>query len=236
MLGPRKLLDLGYRAINGPLSGMVRSYRLLWETAALTSSSARDAVLRGSNEEDLQLSGRRDAETLKPFLREDSVALDLGCGIGRVMKYVAPSCAHVYGVDISGGMLRHARHRLRGLANVSFYQNNGRDLHQFGDEMFDLVYSFLTLQHLEKEDAYVYICEAYRVLKPSGRVSLQFADLLSDRVFGWFAGYARRRSRHVGRVRPTTDREVEYLLIRSGFTEVSVSTEGDYIYGHGKKR
>lgn len=232
----RRLLRAANRFMNRPpLSGLLRSYRLLWEAAALTQATARDATLTFADEQTFEIRGQQDAERLKPFLHGDAVVLDLGCGIGRVMKYVAPHCAHVHGVDISWAMLRHARSNLKGRRNVSLHRNNGKDLREFADHTFDLVYSFLMLQHLEREDMYIYLEEIYRVLKPAGWAFLQFIDLRSETGTQWFVSYARHRSRHAARVRPIASCEVEWLLDLVGFIDLDLSREERFLYAAARR-
>lgn len=49
---------------------------------------------------------------------EGTRALDLGCGSGRLTRWLAPRVKHVVGLDRDGGTLRQAR-RLAGLAHLS---------------------------------------------------------------------------------------------------------------------
>lgn len=153
-----KVLALGYKVLNsGILSKLFRSYRITWELAGVTKTTAMDAVLRGvKDEEEFWLSGKREAEKLKEFISKDSIVLDVGCGLGRIEKWLASYCKEIHAVDVSWRMIRLARKNLKGIKNVFFYRGNGRDLSIFPDDKFDFVFSLLTLQHLEKEDAYIY--------------------------------------------------------------------------------
>lgn len=89
------------------------------------------------------------------FVNRNSVVLDVGCGIGRVERYLAPYCKEIFGVDISRRMIKIAKKNRRH-RNVHFIKNNGRDLSIFENNKFDFIFSILVLQHLEKEDAYIY--------------------------------------------------------------------------------
>ena len=155
----KELINLGYKILNSRLfSRLFSSYKLTWELAGITKSTAMDAVLRGvSNEEEFWTLGENVAEELKKFVNKnkDSIVLDVGCVIGRVEKFLAPYCKEVHGVDVSGRMIKLARKNLKNYKNVFFYKNNGKDLRIFPDNAFDFVFSILTLQHLEKEDAYI---------------------------------------------------------------------------------
>jgi 2-polyprenyl-3-methyl-5-hydroxy-6-metoxy-1,4-benzoquinol methylase len=131
---------------------------MIWELAGITKSTAMEAILHGVSDKDkFWSSGREVASKLTNFINKDSVVLDVGCGIGRVEKYLAPHVKEIFGVDISRRMIKIAKKALENYDNVYFIKNNGRDLSIFEDNKFDFVFSILVLQHLEKEDAYIYI-------------------------------------------------------------------------------
>jgi ubiquinone/menaquinone biosynthesis C-methylase UbiE len=100
--------------------------------------------------------GEKDAEKLKIFVDKNSVVLDVGCGIGRVEKFLAKYCKEIHGVDVSGRMIRFARNERKECKNCFFHKTNGMDFSIFPDNKFDFVFSIITLQHLEKEDVYIY--------------------------------------------------------------------------------
>jgi cyclopropane fatty-acyl-phospholipid synthase-like methyltransferase len=98
-------------------------------------------------------------------------ALEIGCGIGRLMVPLCSRVRSVVGTDISSGMISAATRRLEGLANASVHVTTGQDLSEFGSESMDLVYSV---------DAFPYVVlsgqalverhfrEVRRVLRPGG--------------------------------------------------------------------
>ncbi|MEM2144387.1 MAG: class I SAM-dependent methyltransferase [Candidatus Jordarchaeaceae archaeon] len=153
----RKIIELGYKILNSKYySKLFSSYNITWELAALTKSTAMDAILRSvKSEEEFWSSGREEAEKLKIFVDKNSVVLDVGCGMGRIEKFLAKYCKEIHAVDVSGRMIKLAKKNLKDIKNVFFYKNNGKDLSIFRDNMFDFAFSILTLQHLEKEDAYI---------------------------------------------------------------------------------
>ena len=65
--------------------------------------------------------------------------LEIGCGIGRFEQALAPRVAAITGIDIAPGMIRAARERCAGLANVSLVETSGRDLSAFPASAFDTV-------------------------------------------------------------------------------------------------
>jgi len=232
-----RIIKLGYKALNfSYFSKIFGSYRFVWEIAGVAKSTAMDAVLYGvKDEEEFWQKGKEDAERLRGFVGKDSIVLDVGCGLGRVERFLAPHCKEIHGLDISSRMLRFARNNLREHANVFLHRGNGKNLSLFQDGKFDFAFSILTLQHLEKEDAYIIIKEIYRVLKRGGKAYLQVPHFLSDKVFKWFVTYANKDSKHIVRVRGYTEPEVERILRFVGFEKLELNFEGDDIIAVASK-
>jgi SAM-dependent methyltransferase len=94
-----------------------------WDAIAASSEAdARDAVLAGfRGKQAFDEAGRIDAHHLAlPFLLGHERALDLGCGVGRILKWMAPACREAIAVDVSAEMLKRARANLAGVRNVRF--------------------------------------------------------------------------------------------------------------------
>ena len=108
----------------------------------------------------------------RPQRRE--VALDFGCGLGRLTRALAERFESCVGVDISERMVEGARECNAHLDNCSFQVNSGVDLSQFDDARFDLVYTSIVLQHVPERAAIdSYIGEFVRVLRPGGLLVFQ---------------------------------------------------------------
>ena len=192
-------------------------YKSAWNEAA--SAGAEEAILTGSTDEFFERSGQGDAEVVGRYLRNTDVVLNIGCGIGRVDRYVAPKCRELWAVDVSGEMIRRATERLSALGNVRLREVGNREfLAAFTDGQFDLVFSFLVLQHLEKEDAFLYLRDTARVLKPGGVLVTQFPNLLSPVYTRAFVEGTDVAARSPGRVRASTEVEVRHTLATLGFT------------------
>jgi ubiquinone/menaquinone biosynthesis C-methylase UbiE len=167
---------------------------------------------------------------LTQFIDNDSIVLDVGCGIGRIEKFLGPLCGELHAVDVSSGMLKKAKKRLSGQSNIFLQKLNGTDLRCYHDNKFDFVFTMLVLQHMEKEDAYVYLKEIYRVLKKGGKVFLQFPNLLSIYYFDKsFVEYAKHGYRSITRVRPYTLPEVRKILESIDFEIESITDDGTFL-------
>lgn len=99
---------------------------------------------------------------------EHGIALDFGCGVGRLTQALAHYFDQVHGVDISETMIDLAQRLNRFGERCHYHLNLRDDLSLFADDTFDFVYSNITLQHMPPRYARRYICEFLRVLKPTG--------------------------------------------------------------------
>ena len=108
---------------------------------------------------------------------ENDIALDFGCGIGRLSRALSPYFRKVFGVDVSSGMIEMAK-KLNNKANIEFLLNNRSDLLIFPDKKFSLIYSSITLQHVPSRKVIKqYIEEFLRVLKPEGILYFQLPQV-----------------------------------------------------------
>jgi len=115
------------------------------------------------------------------------LALDFGCGAGRLSRALAAHFEHVVGIDVSSSMIETARALNRDVANVEFRENASPRLEGVADASVDFVYSLITLQHIPSRLAMGYVDEFFRVLAPGGIAVFQFVtgadDSLRGRVF-----------------------------------------------------
>ena len=108
-----------------------------------------------------------------PLSGEERV-LEIGCGIGRMTVPLARRFRAVVGVDVSEVMVRRAREALAAHPNARAETGNGVDLAGLDDASFDLVFSYLVLQHVpEASIVRGYLTEIARVLRPGGAFHVQ---------------------------------------------------------------
>ena len=100
-------------------------------------------------------------------------ALDLGCGIGRMLPPLAQSCALAVGVDVSAGMLAEAHRRCATRCNLLLVRSSGRNLAMFPDGSFDLVLAVDSFPYLHLSAiAESTFAEAARLIAPGGHLAI----------------------------------------------------------------
>lgn len=100
--------------------------------------------------------------------------VDLGCGVGRLLKAALQSFGRVIGVDVSETALKKAKELLGQDPRLSLICGNGVDLHQISDASVDTVVSFAALTSVPLSATASYLLEVNRILKPGGVFRLQF--------------------------------------------------------------
>ena len=211
--GARRRLENG--AAGAPPATAER-YGALWDPPA--DADAMALILNTTDPETFESTGRADAERLSAYLPEGGTALDLGCGIGRVARYLAPRCATLWAVDASARMLDLARTRMADLSNVRYATCVDTAIPDVPDGGVDLAYALLVLQHLEREDAFLLLEELRRVVAQSGTVVVTFPNLLSDTYLAAFLDYVRNgQVTNQARARMYTPDEVARVVTAAGF-------------------
>ena len=107
--------------------------------------------------------------------------LDLGCGAGRHVVFLAQEGFEVHGLDSSAEALRICRERLReaGL-RATLVQADMREI-PYPDGAFDAVLAIASLYHGTLADIKRTLAELRRVLRPGGLALLEFKSKRSFR-------------------------------------------------------
>lgn len=113
-----------------------------------------------------------------PEFWKRAVAIEIGCGPGRLLRPLSRHFRVLHGVDVSDEMLALAEKNLAGVGNIALHLSDGAGLAQFVSGTVDFVYSFAVFQHIPSREIVMnYLEEAVRVLRPGGLFAFQVNGL-----------------------------------------------------------
>ena len=105
------------------------------------------------------------------------VIVEIGAGIGRMTCAFTRRFGEVYACDLDSGFLERCREAVARFGRVgrlrTIHVPDGHTL-DVSDGVADLTFSYITLQHCSRSDALVLAGEALRVLRPGGKIALNF--------------------------------------------------------------
>jgi SAM-dependent methyltransferase len=103
--------------------------------------------------------------------------VEIGCGIGRMTCAFTRRFGTVYACDLDAGFLERCREAVARFGKVDRLRTvevtDGRSL-GIDDDTSDVAFSYITLQHCDRDDAVALVHEAIRVVRPGGQIALNF--------------------------------------------------------------
>jgi ubiquinone/menaquinone biosynthesis C-methylase UbiE len=112
-----------------------------------------------------------DAENkyLKSLVSLESTVLDVGCGNGRTMEFLAPHVKEIVGIDYDTQMIKAARLHLKDIDNTELVEADFLSF-EFGNK-FDLVYgSYNLLGSAETKDREAMLGRMFSFTEPGGHI------------------------------------------------------------------
>lgn len=214
------------------------SYKQFWDNKAATPESALAAVDGSASEDVVQITGRFTAGQVATALELEPAdrVLELGCGVGRIGRELAPHCAHWTGVDISEKMIAHACERLGHLDNTEFHQLERTSLEALADSSLTKAYSVAVLCHMDKEDLYLYLQELHRTVRPGGLIYVETWNL--SHPIGWkrweyevtnWRRSEQRQRKDVARNQFCTPDEFQLYVRQAGFTPLACYADSPWV-------
>jgi SAM-dependent methyltransferase len=127
--------------------------------------------------------------------------IELGSGSGYGMQMLAPWCNWYVGLD------KYIPENSRASLNTAFFKARFPDLGNIGENFFDTVICFQVIEHIKNDRAL--LKEAYRILKPGGKLLLTTPNRLMSLT---------RNPFHIREYTPDTIRD----LIGSSFADFGI--------------
>lgn len=120
--------------------------------------------------------------------RRRQLAVDFGCGAGRLTRALGAHFDCVIGLDVSTSMVQTARRLNADVSNIAFRENSGTTIQMIADRSVDFLSCCIVLQHIPASLQISYIAEFFRVLAPGGVAMFQFVigpdDSSRGRLYG----------------------------------------------------
>ncbi|WP_338468157.1 methyltransferase domain-containing protein [Novosphingobium sp. ZN18A2] len=104
-------------------------------------------------------------------------ALDFGCGVGRIAQALAEEYGSVVGLDVSPGMLAEARRNAQASGQTNLTYADSLDPNYFRPASYDLVHSYIVLQHIPVATGEEIIEQLIAAVKPGGIGALHMTIL-----------------------------------------------------------
>jgi len=165
--------------------------------------------------------------------------LEIGCGVGRIIKPLRERYAAVDGVDISEKMIEFARVYLSdGSQNGEVCLNSGADVRMFADNTYDLVFSMIVFQHIRSVSVVrSYLHDILRVLKPAGYFRLQVYESNSrnNPQAGLFNEEAKAGVQYEMAGNTYTPEQLRTLLEDQGYKITQVTQQTPWIWATSQK-
>lgn len=135
----------------------------------------------------------------------DATLVEIGAGIGRMTAGFSHRFGQVIACDLDAAFLERCRETVARFGRVerlrTVHVADGQHL-AVPDDAADLTFSYITLQHCQRDEALALTAEAVRVTKPGGHVALNYRTWVAADTVLWPAGKVVRGLWRVPRVGP----------------------------------
>ena len=147
----------------------------LFDWSVQQSEEASVALYSLGNPRLLELATSEIVSQLRAWgaVTRDTVLLDIGCGIGRLLVALAPEVRSATGIDVSAEMVKAARRRCASYSNVNVIKGDGSGLGELEDATFDVAIAVDSFPYLRQSGYSLvqrFFAESARILKRGGQL------------------------------------------------------------------
>lgn len=191
-----------------------------WEVDPFDDSQIWRMVVGKDDEDTLQ--SQHQAIKIFEGMGHGLRCLEVGAGVGRLLKHAREHFYYGFGVDASIALVAASTRYLQWHPTVTVILTDGVKL-PFEDGYFDFVYSFTCFQHMPTlRTIRDNLKEIFRVLEPGGSCRIQ--TVRGENGTGRHDGYV---------FRTVQDFTLEFASV--GFNEVHCTLEGEWLWATAKK-
>lgn len=194
--------------------------------------------------------GRRVVKTLLNYKKPESKLLDLGCGTGLTLAFLAQAFPNSIGCDIGTKEVAATKDILKhhGL-KIPVIKYNGQKL-PFSDNSFDIVTFIEVIEHVNNPD--LVLEEIERVLKPDGilhistankwwpiepHFKLPFLSYLPKKVADWYVSICKRGDSYQNIILPSYSQFTKMVNKYFEVKDITLDVIADYEkFGLAKER
>lgn len=135
-------------------------------------------------------------------LPQSGVALDVGCGFGRSVRWLSEQYQKVVGTDISSQVIETAQALCRDIDNATFLVNEADALPpEVLPESIDMAYVFTVFQHIPREYTLGLLRQIKTALNDEGVVVFNLVSMINEDInegldhTEWAIGYSREQAK-----------------------------------------
>lgn len=158
--------------------------RAMDQTIMSLDFSSSDIFIPIPYSEALERSAKRTEPMWLPKtfdLPQSGVALDVGCGFGRSVRWLSDQYDQVIGTDISSQVIDKARVLCKEIDNAAFYVNEADSLPpEVVPSSIDMAYVFTVFQHIPREYTLGLLQKIHEALSDNGVVVFNLVSSINE--------------------------------------------------------
>ena len=161
---------------------------------------------------------------LLPWIRPDSVVLELGPGTGRLTRHVIDGCREMILVDYSRFACDWLEQYLAGKGRFRIHCIDRPEMPMVADGCVDFAFAHGVIEHVGFDDLLWFLEEFHRVLVPGGHVWFDFDNVTTEEGIAWLRRF-RSQPGDVNIFRFYHPETVRRLSEVTGFTVADLRTD-----------